>query len=117
MGCPVVHFEIGCPDSEQACAFYSKLFDWKIESNGGSARVSTGSGDGIPGHITALGHEPRNYVNIYVEVDDVAAYLQRAKELGATPLVGPLDVPDGSGTFAWLKDPGGTTIALWKPAR
>ena len=116
MGCPVVHFEIGCPDSEQAQTFYSELFDWQITANGAAATVTTGSGRGISGHIAALGHEPHNYVNVYVEVEDVGAYLDKAKQLGATPLVGPVELPDGSGTFAWLKDPGGTTIGLWKSA-
>lgn len=117
MGCPVVYFEIGCPDAEQAQEFYARLFDWSVSANGASARVATNSGAGIPGHLTSLGHEPHNYVNIYVQVDDIRSYLARAVELGGKPLIGPLDVPDGSGAFAWLQDPGGTTIGLWKPAK
>jgi hypothetical protein len=37
--------------------------------------ISTGQSVGIQGHISSLGHEPHNYVTIYVQVDDLQAYL------------------------------------------
>ena len=36
MGRPVVHFEIGCRDSEKTQEFYAEVFDWKIEAFGAS---------------------------------------------------------------------------------
>ena len=75
MGKPVVHFEIGCRDSGKTQEFFSKLFDWKITMEGPAAMIATGSASGIQDHITSLGHEPQHYVTIYVEVDDLAAYL------------------------------------------
>jgi predicted enzyme related to lactoylglutathione lyase len=110
MGNPVGHFEIGCRDSKKTQEFYSKLFDWKITEAGPAAMISTGSG--IGGHITALGHEPTHYTIFYVEVDDVQAYLDKAKRLGGKVLVPPVDIP--TGTFAWMGDPEGNTIGLWK---
>jgi uncharacterized protein len=110
MGNPVGHFEIGCRDSKKTQEFYSKLFDWKITEAGPAAMISTGSG--IGGHITALGHEPHHYTIFYVEVDDVQAYLNKAKELGGKILVPPVDIP--TGTFAWMSDPEGNTVGLWK---
>jgi predicted enzyme related to lactoylglutathione lyase len=32
MGRPVVHFDIGCRDSQKTQEFYKKMFDWKIET-------------------------------------------------------------------------------------
>jgi predicted enzyme related to lactoylglutathione lyase len=113
MGQPVVHFEIGCKDSAKTYAFYSKLFDWKIEAYGPAGMISTGQTAGIQGHISALGHEPHNYVTIYVQVDNVQAYLDKAGSLGAKTLVPPTEVP-GMGQFAWLADPEGNIIGLWK---
>jgi uncharacterized protein len=112
MGQPVVHFEIGCRDSKRTQEFYGKLFDWKIQEAGPAAMIDTGSANGIPGHITALGHEPHNYVTVYVEVDDIPAYLAKAELLGGKKIVGPIDIPTGS--FAWMADPEGTTIGLFK---
>jgi len=110
MGNPVGHFEIGWRESKKTQEFYSKLFDWKITEAGPAAMISTGSG--IGGHITALGHEPTHYTIFYVEVDDVQAYLDKAKRLGGKVLVPPVDIP--TGTFAWMGDPEGNTIGLWK---
>jgi predicted enzyme related to lactoylglutathione lyase len=116
MGQPVVHFEIGCRDSAKAQAFYAKLFDWNISPYGPAAMISTGQSIGIQGHISSLGHEPHNYVAVYVQVDDLQAYLDKAAALGGKTLVPPTEVPGGQGAFAWLTDPEGTIVGLWKPA-
>jgi predicted enzyme related to lactoylglutathione lyase len=115
MGQPVVHFEIGCRDAAKTQAFYAKLFDWKIEPYGPAGMISTGQSIGIQGHINCLGHEPHNYVTVYAQVDDLQTYLDKAGKLGGKTLVPPTDVP-GMGKFAWLADPEGTIIGLWKPA-
>jgi predicted enzyme related to lactoylglutathione lyase len=113
MGQPVVHFEIGCKDSARTQEFYAKLFDWKIQAAGPAAMIETGGTGGINGHITSLGHEPYNYVTVYVEVNDIGAYLAKAQELGGKKIVGPIDIPTGS--FAWMADPEGAVIGLFKP--
>jgi uncharacterized protein len=107
---PVVHFEIGCKDSEKTQKFYAKLFDWKIAQQGPAAMIDAGGGP--TGHISALGHEPHHYTIFYVEVEDVQAYLDKAKNLGGKTLVPPVDIP--TGTFAWMQDPEGNTVGLWK---
>jgi uncharacterized protein len=111
MGRPVVHFEIGCRDSEKTQEFYRSLFHWKISPMGPAAMVAS-EGAGIGGHISALGHEPHNYTIFYVDVDDVAATLEKAESLGGRTLVPPVEIP--AGTFAWMQDPEGNTVGLWK---
>jgi hypothetical protein len=71
------------------------------------------TGGQVTGHITALGHEPHNYVTVYVQVDDIDAYLAKAQGLGGKKLVGPIDIPTGA--FAWMSDPEGNLIGLFKP--
>jgi predicted enzyme related to lactoylglutathione lyase len=114
-GRPVVHFEIGCRDRAKTGDFYSKLFGWQITAAGPASNIETGSSQGIPGHITSLGHEPEHYTMFYVDVEDVQAALDKAIELGGKKLVGPIKIP--AGTFAWFADPDGNTIGLLKPAR
>jgi predicted enzyme related to lactoylglutathione lyase len=111
MGRPVVHFEIGCRDSKKTQEFYAKLFDWKISAQGPAAMIAAEPG-GATGHITALGHEPHHYTIFYVDVDHVAGYLEKAKALGGKTLVPPVDIP--TGTFAWMQDPEGNTVGLWR---
>ncbi|HMD32525.1 MAG TPA: VOC family protein [Candidatus Acidoferrales bacterium] len=113
MAHPVVHFEIGCRNTAKTQDFYSKLFDWSITPAGPAAMIAAGGPGGITGHITALGHEPHNYVTVYVQVDDVKASLEKAVALGGKALVPPVEIP--TGTFAWMADPEGNLIGLWKP--
>lgn len=113
MSHPVVRFEIGCRDRAKTAKFFSDLFGWKIEENGPASIIDAGPG-GIPGHITALGHEPFHYTIFYVEVDDVQRSLEQAIALGGRTVVPAIKIP--TGTFAWFADPEGNTIGLWKPA-
>jgi len=94
VGRAVVHLEIGCKDSAKSQGFYKKLFGWKIAAMGPAAMIAAEAG-GITGHITALGHEPHHYTIFYVDVDDVAAYLEKAKALRGKMLVPPWKFPQG----------------------
>lgn len=112
MACPVVHFEIGCRNTEKTAGFYKKLLDWEMQSHGPASMVMASQG-GIGGHIHSLGHEPHNYITVYAQVDDLAKYLKKAESLGGTTIIPPTEVP-GMGHFAWIQDPEGTTFGLWK---
>jgi len=115
---PIVHFEIGCRDIGKARAFYGPLLGWEFADYGGTAAMITSPQPGqgsIGGHLNALGHEPHNYCVVYALVDDLQAKIDHAVKLGGKHVVGPVEVP-GMGAFAWLKDPEGTMIGLWKAA-
>jgi hypothetical protein len=86
-------------------------FDWTLEQAGPAAMIGEA---GITGHITELGHDPFHYTIFYVQVEDVAGHVAKAEGLGYKKLVGPVTIP--TGTFAWIADPDGNTVGLWKPA-
>ena len=109
---PVCFFEIGCTDSAATSSFYQGLFDWKLDPGPMGAQIATG--EGIDGQIVSLGHEPHQYTLFYVQVDDIEASVAKAQELGGKLVVGPVPIPIG--TFAWISDPGGNMVGLWKPA-
>lgn len=112
---PVAHFEIGCENLEETVAFYQRVFGWDVSPGSDMSRTveSTGPG-GMSGHFTSLGHEPHNYVNIYIRVEDVAASISAVTEAGGEAMIGPLPTPQGE-TFAWVKDPAGNTVGLLGP--
>lgn len=110
MPSPVVHFEIGCRDSARTKAFFAGLFGWSIDAHN---QIGAAAPGGIGGHITSLGHEPHNYVTFYAEVDDVQNSIDLAVSLGGKKVVGPVPIP-GRGTFAWIADPDGNVVGLWK---
>ncbi|MCH7878234.1 MAG: hypothetical protein IH914_02845 [candidate division Zixibacteria bacterium] len=50
---------------------------------------------------------------VYVKVDDLKEYLDKAEKLGGKTMIPPTPVP-GMGNFAWLNDPEGNIVGLWK---
>jgi predicted enzyme related to lactoylglutathione lyase len=117
MGQPVAWFEIMSPDVERAKKFYSDLFGWQVSddpSGDGYSLVDTQGGDGaIGGGIGAADPGSGPNVKVYMRVDDINGYLERAAELGGTKLVPPTDLPGGFGQFAIFTDPDGTQVGLW----
>ena len=107
MGAPVVHFEIGCRNKPRTEDFYSRLFDWKINNS----IVQTGPRS-IGGHILSV-ENPKNYIMIYVQVDDLHDYIRRAKELGGRILSEPVELI--SGCYVWIQDPDGNVVGAWRP--
>jgi uncharacterized protein len=117
MGNPVAFFEIISPSAEEAQKFYQSLFDWKVAADpamGGYGLVDTGAGnDAIGGGIGPATAPEAAGVKIYVRVDDLEAYLDRAETLGGKRLVPPTDLPGGYGRFAMFADPDGNPVGLW----
>lgn len=117
MGSPFVHFELHTADSTRARDFYARLFDWTLEEIpvAGAAPytlIKAGNGGGIfetpdptmPPHWTA-----------YVDVDDIRAATDKARDLGATVLQDVTQV-SAYGWFSIIQDPTGAVLALWKTA-
>lgn len=92
----MVHFEIGVADPSRSNAFYSELFEWRIEADdSGYGLVDTGTGAGINGGIMGMPRGVAPYVTIYVGVDDLETYLERAEALGGRTVRPRIPVGDG----------------------
>ncbi len=117
MGQPVAFFEILSPDHERAQAFYRDLFDWQVAADpqmGGYGLVDTGAGEhAVGGGIGPVDESGGAGVKIYVRVDDLDAYLDRAEKLGGRSLVPPMDLPGDFGRIAVFADPDGNQVGLW----
>jgi len=117
MGAPVVHFEIVSKNAEALQKFYSELFDWKFDTNNpvGYGLVDTQADGGIPGGIGAP-PDPSypGHLTVYVMVDDLQKYLDRAEQLGGKTVMPPMDVPGADVTLAQFTDPDGRLIGLTK---
>ena len=117
MGQPVAMFEIVSEDHERAQKFYSDLFDWAVDPDptmGGYGLVDTGAGSSaIGGGIGPSTGPGDTGVKVYVRVDDLGAYLDRATELGGQRLVEPTKLPGDYGSFAVFADPDGNPVGLW----
>ena len=117
MGRPVVHFEIGGRDSEQLRGFYTELFDWNLtvaedlNNYAGVCAEEEGIGGGI---MSTTEDMPPNHVTIYIQVEDLQAYLDKAESLGGKTIMPPIPIRDDVGSMAMFSDPSGNCIGLYK---
>lgn len=117
-----VWYELMTKDPEAAIAFYGDVIGWKSQPFGENSGYSMWVGSHGPlGGVIALPKEllergvPAHWMS-HVEVPNVDAAAAKAKELGATILHAPTDVPT-VGRFAIIADPQGASISLFTPAQ
>jgi predicted enzyme related to lactoylglutathione lyase len=116
MGQPVMQWQILARDPDKVTAFYAGLFGWRVNANNamGYRTVETGSDRGIDGGVWPIGNEGHPLVQLFVEVDDVAAYAARVEQLGGQVLIPPQVLPDGD-ELAVVLDTEGLSLGLMKP--
>jgi uncharacterized protein len=111
---PVVHLELLTGDRAGACDFYRSLCGWQPE------RLDAGGGSywtlGLPGGTGGGVVESRTNRPLwlpYVEVGDITAATERARELGARVALEPREGPCGWRSVVCA--PAGGPIAFWHP--
>lgn len=117
MGAPVAFFEVISADAERIRNFYAELFGWSTADSGtpGYWLADTGAGEqAISGAIGGpqMPGEGRR-TTIYMRVDDLQAYLDRAASLEGTILMPPTTLPGDWGSIAILADPDDQPVGLW----
>jgi predicted enzyme related to lactoylglutathione lyase len=103
MAHPVIHAEIRSADPDATRKFFGDLFGWKVAAEGafpGYTFIDTGVEGGTYVAISPL-QGPDDEVLFFVGVEDVAATLARAEELGGAIIQPAQQVPGTSfGVFA-----------------
>ena len=120
MGQPVVHWELMSKDPEKVSAFYSKIFDWKVDHHPelNYRIVDTGAKGNMPGINGGIVKPdkpspwPGNML-LYILVDDLSAYRQKVVKAGGKIHIEEHKVP-GMGKFSLFTDPEGRMMGLWK---
>jgi predicted enzyme related to lactoylglutathione lyase len=109
--------DLNTSDPAAAQPFYEQVLGWSFEKVPGDFEYWTiKNGGRMNGGMRPMGPEERqagipSHWLPYFAVDDVAASLQRAGELGGQALMGPVEVP-GGGTFGVARDPQGAVFAV-----
>ena len=114
----VAWFEITGKDGPALQQFYGRLFDWSVQDagDGSGYGLVQAAEKGIGGGIGAAQDGGPGQVSFYVEVDDPAAYLTRAEQLGGQTIVPPTEIPQFGLTFAFFADPEGHVVGLSRGA-
>jgi hypothetical protein len=111
---PVVHLELHTCDQSSARAFYAGLCGWRslrVEA-GGRSYLALELGDGFGGGIVQC-ETPRPLWLPYVEVAEIGAATERARELGAHVLLAAREGP--AGWRSVVSTPSGGEVAFWQP--
>ncbi len=113
---PVIHFEISTKDVAKITDFYRSLFGWEVNADNpmNYGLASTKDGElGIDGGIyQQQGEEDTPGIRIYAQVDDAAAYMAKAQELGGTLVQEAMEIP-GMGVIVGLfQDPEGNRFGV-----
>jgi predicted enzyme related to lactoylglutathione lyase len=109
--------ELATTDSDDAQRFYGEVFGWTATDMGpeyGGYRIFNRGETGVAGVMTLPDASMQPRWQPYVAVADPDATTAKAKELGATALVEPMDVPK-VGRIGVLRDPQGATFGIIKP--
>lgn len=114
MGSPVLHWQIISKDPAATAKFYGTLFEWRIDTANalGYREVKTASDGSIDGGIWPCPPEGHGMVQLFMQVPDVAACIERATALGAKVIVPKSALPDGD-TMAVLLDPTGLPFGVY----
>ncbi len=109
MGNAICHWEI--MGQSGLSAFYTKVFDWKVESMmPGYDMVS--HGDDVPlGGGLAGSDEGQTGICVYFAVDSLEETLAAAEAAGGKTVQGKTAIP-GHGHFALFSDPDGNVIGI-----
>ena len=109
---PVIHWEITGRDAPRLQQFYADLFGWSVNANNpmNYGLVDTQTEEGINGGIAGV-QEESTRVTIFVQVDDLQAYLDRAESLGGKTILPPTVIPN-TVTLAMFSDPEGNITGM-----
>ena len=109
----LVHLELRTENLSRACAFYTRLFGWRIEQvRAGSATYLALELGAVQGGVIERDGEPAAWLP-YIEVADIVAVTEHARLLGAAVVTEPREGP--AGWRSVLAAPAGAEVALWQP--
>ena len=116
MSNPLCHFELMTGDPSKCKAFYGAVFGWQFDD------------ESMPGYtLVQTGHEPTGAifqkppeapgvcVNVYFQVDNIEATLEKVGQGDGRVLVPKTEIPN-VGHFAMFTDPEGIVIGIMQPA-
>lgn len=107
----VCHVEWDVTDIERARAFYEGLFDWKFESFGPDMVVFGTGTQHVGGLQKRAQVRASASPSVWIEVENVERYLERAQELGGSTIE-PKHEVHHVGWSAQIADPEGNRIGL-----
>jgi uncharacterized protein len=111
--------ELFTPDADAAAKFYGDLFGWTCtdaKEEFGGYRNFEHNGAPVAGLMQNDGSMGPHAWSVYLESDDAAATVEKARANGGTVVVEPMQVAD-LGHMAFVIDPAGAAVGVWQPGQ
>jgi predicted enzyme related to lactoylglutathione lyase len=118
MGNPVTQWQVITREPEKHSVFYATVFGWKVNADNplGYRMVDPDAAKGIPGGFWPAPPEAQAFVQLFIEVTDIAETVRLVTDNGGTVLIPPQTLPEGE-QMAILRDPMGISFGLVVPAK
>ena len=110
----ICYLEIPANRAEDAAAFYSTIFGWKVRERG-DGNLAFDDPSGVSGTwVKDTDRTPDEQTRVYIMVDSVTESLQRVQAAGGKVLTPRKDIGPGMGAFAAFEDPVGNEFGLYE---
>lgn len=107
--------EIPAPNPQVLAAFYASVFGWEITEYHEPPYLFTDSSGRVRGGFTAMLEPMREYgVMVSITVDDLDETLETVEANSGEIVLERVDLPNGLGSFASIRDPAGNRLSLYE---
>ena len=110
----ICYVEIPANKSEDAAAFYSSIFGWKVRERGDGNLAFDDSGSVSGTWVREADRTPDERIRVYIMVDSIAESLDRIQAAGGKVLTSRPDIGPNMGAFAAFADPVGNEFGLYE---
>ena len=110
----ICYVEIPANKSEDAAAFYSSIFGWKVRERGDGNLAFDDSGSVSGTWVREADRTPDERIRVYIMVDSIAESLDRIQAAGGKVLTSRTDIGPNMGAFAAFADPVGNEFGLYE---
>jgi predicted enzyme related to lactoylglutathione lyase len=110
----ICYLEIPANKAEDAGAFYTRIFGWKVRQRGDGNLAFDDSG-GVSGTwVKESDRTPDETTRVYIMVDSITATLTEIQQAGGKVLTPRKEIGPKMGAFAVFTDPVGNEFGLYE---
>lgn len=110
----ICYVEIPANKAEDAAAFYSSIFGWKVRQRGDGNLAFDDSG-GVGGTwVKEADRTPDERTRVYIMVDSITDSLKQIQSAGGKVLTPRTEIGRDMGAFAAFSDPVGNEFGLYE---
>ena len=113
----ICYVEIPAKRAEDAAAFYSGVFGWKVRRRGDGNLAFDDSGSVSGTWVEEDDRTPDERTRVYIMVDSITQALNEIQAAGGRVLTPRTDIAPGMGAFAAFADPVGNEFGLYEEPR